>query len=92
MPGDSRFRFISAYQGPVTDPVTVAQNIWDGMNSIVEHGEAFFQDAASQMCWRLPMEPVGRWSMGKDAEESSTENVAVNRCHASVHFLRQRTG
>jgi hypothetical protein len=72
MLGDPRFRFISAYHGPVTDPVTVAQNIWNGMNSIVEHGEAFFQDAASQMCCRLLMEPVGRWSMGKDAKESST--------------------
>jgi hypothetical protein len=69
----------------VTDPVKVAQNIWDGMNSIVEHGEAFFQDAASQMCCRLPMEPVGRWPMGKDAEESSTEYVAVNRRYASVN-------
>ena len=92
MPGDSRFRFISAYHDPVTDPVTVAQNIWDEVNFIVEHGEAFFQDAASQMCWRLLMEPVGRWPMGKDAEESSIEYVAVNRCYASVNFLRQHTG
>jgi trehalose utilization protein len=41
MPGGSRFRFISAYHGPVTDPVTVAKNIWDGVNFIVEHSEAF---------------------------------------------------
>jgi hypothetical protein len=54
----------------VTDPITVAYNIWDEVNFVAEHGEAFFQGAASQMCCRLPMEPVGRWSMGKDAEES----------------------
>jgi hypothetical protein len=54
----------------VTDPVAVVRKIRDGVDFIVEHGEAFFQDAASQMCCRLPVEPVGRWSMGKDAEES----------------------
>jgi hypothetical protein len=85
MPGASRLKFISAYHGPVTDPVTVAQNIWDGMNFIVEHGEALSHDAALQICCRLPMEPVGRWSIGKDAEESSTEYVALNRCFASVN-------
>jgi trehalose utilization protein len=41
MPGDSRFRFIAACHGLVTDPVTVAKNIWDGVNFIVEHSEAF---------------------------------------------------
>jgi hypothetical protein len=60
-------KLFSAYHIIVTDPVTVAQNIWDGVNSIVEHGEAFFQGAASQMCWRLLMESVRRWPMGKDA-------------------------
>jgi hypothetical protein len=55
------------------------------MNSIVEHGEALCLDAALQICCRLPMEPVGQWSMGKDAEEFLTEYVAVNRCYASMN-------
>jgi hypothetical protein len=72
----------SAYHGLVTDPVTVVQKILNGVNFIAENGEDLSHDTASQMCCRLPLQPVGRWSFGTGVEDYATEYAAWNRYYA----------